>query len=512
MSQQSTDDNAKDTQSILSRVSNARDGRLIALGLALLLLASSLVLIAQARPISEDENFANGTAENWDGTDIENVGYTNDYSLYEAGSNDEYGGISIRYDEFVYNATFNLNFRGSFNLVTVGDSRVVGFIAEGGDSNASLIVQDADSNFVVKSTGINVSDGWYNVEVKGDYPIYEMKAWNVNDTEPSDYQVQINASEEVPGFDPNVESQFRIASFGTGMEIYVDRYTVYGNTGVGDNLEGTVTNKTDGTGLEGATVSVYNSSTGNLTTSATTASDGTYSAWIPDNGTYDIEATKTNYTTDRNDSVYLETGVVETQDFALQPSQQSSGLDGPLFLDVRNYLKHGEDTSYTVTFNSSNATGRIDVTANATLNSSDTAVATVDESNATVIATSDTSVNDVTTLTAQYEDSDGILHTVEKNLTVANLTVDNIGILPLAQKFAASINDRTLQVIIISTAAGTAGTMLATPFAGVAVYMIMMSGAFFGGFISAGIMIVSILIGLFVGLNVANNVEIDYGR
>lgn len=95
-----------------------------------------------------------------------------------------------------------------------------------------------------------------------------------------------------------------------------------------------------------------------------------------------------------------------------------------LLIDVKPYMKHGSKQQYKIIKSFPNGT-TVDVTDSATVTSSDSSTLTVYESNTTLVATNDDTVNKQVTITANES---GL--TTETNVTVANKTLDNIGILP----------------------------------------------------------------------------------
>lgn len=181
-------------------------------------------------------------------------------------------------------------------------------------------------------------------------------------------------------------------------------------------------------------------------------------------------------------------------------------------IDSDPYLQYAESEDLTVHYYPGETDEqRSDVTDDASIDVNDTSVVEYDEDTNEITATSDTSINDSTEITATYE-QDGENFTDNYTVVVAREDVTNLEILPAMQRFSASLQDDTIKTILIATMAGTSIALITTSFAGVAVFPIVIVVGWFGGYVGTGIMIVSILISLFVGLNLANNLEMRMGR
>jgi len=147
------------------------------------------------------------------------------------------------------------------------------------------------------------------------------------------------------------------------------------------------------------------------------------------------------------------------------------------------------------------------VTDTATVTSSNTSVVTVDSQAAELVATSNLQVNDRVTVTATYTDQNGNTYTTQQNVTVANETVENIGILPTASRFTASIDDQTIQAILVAIGFGAAASIIASSFAGLGATTLIMTIAWLADYVGDGMIIVTVLVALFIGLNMALNID-----
>lgn len=170
-----------------------------------------------------------------------------------------------------------------------------------------------------------------------------------------------------------------------------------------------------------------------------------------------------------------------------------------LELNARPFMHHGSVQSFEVVYN--NSGNRMDVTSSATVTSGNTSVITVN-SNSTITATNDSSVNERVVLTAEYS---GLSTT--SNVTVANVNVGNLDILPLFWRINAVLTDWTILWIISATIAGVIGKNMSSTFGGVAAFEMVVVMGWVIGEIPRGVAIVATFYALFVGLNVAANID-----
>lgn len=281
----------------------------------------------------------------------------------------------------------------------------------------------------------------------------------------------------------------------TDYELYAE-----GAMPTNSSLEGRVTDQS-GDGIEGATVQT------DPDNSTTTNATGWYSFAIHP-GTYDVTAFADGYA-NQTKTVTVSDDETVRQDFSIIEDEKA------LQIDTRMFLKHGESTPYKIIHGFTDANGnfvREDVTDNATLTSGNTSVVTVDTSTFELNATDDVTVNNRTFVTANYTRDDGEVLTQTQNVTVANKTIDNLDILPPVTRFGASISDRTVQVIILATAVGVAAAIFAGVFAGVAGLTMAMLMGWVIGFVGDGMIIITLITAMFIGMNVAGNVDYTVRR
>ncbi|WLW38179.1 hypothetical protein [Halorubrum spindle-shaped virus-BLv25] len=191
--------------------------------------------------------------------------------------------------------------------------------------------------------------------------------------------------------------------------------------------------------------------------------------------------------------------------------QGTEAIDPSLILDAKPYMDYGTEQQYSVTElvgdTDSYSAIRTDVTANATVSSTDTNVIQVDENTNTLTATDDTSVNQRVPIRAEYNGS--VAYT---NVTVASTTVDNVAILPGWRKVSAVFLDNLFQVLIGATLIAIAATRIGGAFAGISVLQLSMTIGWLIGWVPIGMALVSLFASLFIGLNLAANIDYTVRR
>ena len=178
-----------------------------------------------------------------------------------------------------------------------------------------------------------------------------------------------------------------------------------------------------------------------------------------------------------------------------------------LVIGSDNYIPYGETTDYTVYNLEGGNDRRIDVTENATVTSANTSVVTVDESKRELTATADDSVNTRVPISAEYE---GQFQT--KEITVASPTVDNLDVLPFLWRISAMFQDRAFQMILVGLLLSIAATRTASAFAGIGVYQMVLTAGWLIGWVPIGLALVSLFSSLFIGLNIAANIDYTVRR
>lgn len=294
------------------------------------------------------------------------------------------------------------------------------------------------------------------------------------------------------------EARFRVdtaSGDGTGATAFIDDVRALDGSVSGNVVDDT------GAGIDNATVKAKQN--GNEIASTTTNSKGKYDLSL-EAGNYTLAASKDGYHDEEANITY--NGGDLTQDFTL--INKSQRLD----LEATNFLEQGDTHPYTVYYyERDNETGileRSDVTQAATVTSNDTNALTINTTSTEFEATDNTSINVIVHVTAEYT-TDNETFTDEQNVTVASLTLDNIKILPETWRLNASLGNDSMFAILIATLVGIVGARASTSFGGLSLMTMAIIVAWFGGFTSTGIMLVTVFTATFIGLNVAAN--IDYG-
>ena len=199
-----------------------------------------------------------------------------------------------------------------------------------------------------------------------------------------------------------------------------------------------------------------------------------------------------------------------------------------LSIESREYLRPNQSVPYEVFLNTTNTTTntstRVDVTANATVLSNDTSLLTVNQTSNTFIATNNSSIAGRVNVTAYYTTDDGTNVSVTKEIAVASLTADNLEIIPTATwRFAALfggggveepnewIGNGFMFILVIATLGAVAAARFASSFAGLSMGTLIVTMGWFGGYVGYGMAAVCVFISLFIGLNVAANINYTAG-
>lgn len=183
----------------------------------------------------------------------------------------------------------------------------------------------------------------------------------------------------------------------------------------------------------------------------------------------------------------------------------SEASDPDLSIDARNYMRHNTTQEYRV-FEERNTTGvanfSADVTNNSTVESLNPSVISVNQQTNELVATSNKTTNERVTIRAEYNGS-----VAYKEITVASPTVDNLAVLPPMWRISATFGDSTIQAILVAIFAGIFGARVSTSFGGLALMQLMMVAGWFTGYATVGITMISLFAALFIGLNMAANID-----
>lgn len=182
--------------------------------------------------------------------------------------------------------------------------------------------------------------------------------------------------------------------------------------------------------------------------------------------------------------------------------------DDSLILETGNFMVHGTTQDFTVYQEtpSPNTASRnlTDVTDNATVTSGNTDILRInDTANQLIVeSTTNESRNDRVNITAEYEG--GYAYT---QVTVATPTVDNLELLPFFWRVNAMFSDRAFQMVLVGVLLSVAATRTASAFAGLGVYQMVLTAGWLIGWVPIGLALVGLFSTLFIGLNMAANIN-----
>ena len=186
------------------------------------------------------------------------------------------------------------------------------------------------------------------------------------------------------------------------------------------------------------------------------------------------------------------------------PEQQS------LVLDTRSFYRPGATHPYSVNkqvynvIEDTNTT--FDVTDNSTVTSENSTLLQVHEHNQTMPETNDKNVTEIVNVTATYQNL-----TVTKQIVIGQATVENLEILPDGlTRTEAIVTDDTIFALIVAALLSVPAARFTSSFGGLAVAEMVIVVGFLGGYVSLGVAMLSVFVALFIGLNLAENV--DYSR
>lgn len=178
-----------------------------------------------------------------------------------------------------------------------------------------------------------------------------------------------------------------------------------------------------------------------------------------------------------------------------------------LTIETSSLLLHGESQPYEVKLEENNETR--DVTDEATVTSQNTSVIVVNESSNRLEATDNEAVAQRVTIQAEHDNVTGAAF---KEVTVATVDVENLEVLPPVYRIGAFLGDWTIFLLIVTTGAGIIGTRGASAFMGLSMAEMVLVIGWFGGYISTGLAMTSVFAALFIGLNLAANIDYTVRR
>jgi len=206
----------------------------------------------------------------------------------------------------------------------------------------------------------------------------------------------------------------------------------------------------------------------------------------------------------------------------------SSGSDNDsLTIDTRYYLQPGQSTPIRVYYQPDNLSStEVTMDSNTTIS-----VESVVINNSSVLAlnktpdpweleaTNNSSVAERLNVTAEYDTGNGTVNAT-KEVTVAAATVENLKILPdslirLQALFGAGqtgFADSTMLAILIAALLAVPASRFTNAFAGLATAEVVIVIGWLGGYVGLGIAMLSIFVAMFIGLNLAANIDYAISR
>lgn len=185
--------------------------------------------------------------------------------------------------------------------------------------------------------------------------------------------------------------------------------------------------------------------------------------------------------------------------------------DPDLAIETKTLLKHGENQTYSVWYEefSQEYHGNVskNVTKDANVTSLDTDGITVNQTNNRLIATNNDTYAQRVDIRAEYNGSVSYTY-----VTVAEVNMQNLAILPPWYRIGATLGDNTIFLFIIAILSGIAGTRLSTSFGGISMMEMTVVIGWLAGYVSDGLVMVSVFMAMFIGLNLAANIDYQVQR
>lgn len=253
-------------------------------------------------------------------------------------------------------------------------------------------------------------------------------------------------------------------------------------------------------GINNATISQ------NVTAQTTLTDQSGYFNMTLSNGTYKFTADKTDF---QPHNITREiNGSKITLEFRLLQGTTRFNLI------ANNYMEHGSTQSYKVNYVDITDNGKLiskRVTNQANVTSADTNIVSVNTNNTELVATSNRSINAQVQITAEYTNSNNETFTDIETITVANLTVENIDIMPGTQYFNAflgtgeestvfGMGSEIQWIFLIIILGGTVGFVSGNEWAGIGSMVIAEIIFWIMGNIDVGTMIVGVMFAIAMSL------------
>lgn len=174
-----------------------------------------------------------------------------------------------------------------------------------------------------------------------------------------------------------------------------------------------------------------------------------------------------------------------------------------LTIETRQLYQPGATHDFTVreTRNVNGQNRTFDVTDNATVESLNTSLLTVNDNN-TLTATDNPNASAVVAVRARHNES-----VTYQEVTVAEPTVENLQIVPGIWRFFAVFDDSTMFALLIAALLSVPAARFTSAFGGLAVAEMVIVIGWVAGYIAFGFAAVSVFVALFIGLNLAANID-----
>lgn len=147
------------------------------------------------------------------------------------------------------------------------------------------------------------------------------------------------------------------------------------------------------------------------------------------------------------------------------------------------------------------------VTANASVESSNSSILSVDQQAHTLTAVDDENVSTWVRVNATTSDNEGCV-----NVMVASNEVENMELLPGVWRWVAVLQDSTLFALLIAVFLAVAVTRFSTSWGGLAIGQMTLTVGWLAGYVDWVMAAVSLFVVLFIGLNLAANIDYSVRR
>jgi len=251
---------------------------------------------------------------------------------------------------------------------------------------------------------------------------------------------------------------------------------------------------------------VVNSSGGVLGTVSTGDFDGDIVAFTENTGTIGVFA----WDLDQNLVAAYSTNASANESGVVIAENES------LTLDVRYYMQPNSTYPLSVYHHPTNYT-RNEVTNQSTISIENVTfdgadVITYNNTSQTVSTINNSTVAERVNITATYDTGNGTVNDTQQ-VVVAAPTVDNLAILPNGLiRTLAVLTDGTLQALLVAALLSVPAARFTNAFAGLAVAEVVVVIGWLAGYTTLGIAMLSVFMAMFVGLNLAANIDYAISR